>query len=369
MHTTLELFIYLLLAASLATAAPADLAVATRDAQDGVLHWAGLGDSWASGVTYEHKPSVNWDGDPEAVKACRRIADAYGAQMSNDTGWLNGMKPDFKFISCSGARILNMLGQAEQMDNAPAFATLTVGGNDAGFYDVAVACIYHSEPRQNYGPEYPDESGECWKAIDWAHNRINGGKQRDDIKKALGAIYDTDQAKVDPAFHIYLTGYARFFNQDDPYCNDQSFGVFPWSKPKLSGGEKGVRPAINKLTDDLNTLYKDVVKQEYPITVSYIDVNLGFDGHRFCEPDMTDFYNNPDLWFFNLNLPSPFQADNLDPNAAVPIFDFSDNGGKSPIPGYRNKGEFLRPFHPTRAGHTSIKDSVIKRAKTFIPPR
>lgn len=368
MHTTFKVFSYMLALATLAIAAPADFPIATRDEHDRTLHWAGLGDSWASGVTYQNNPSLDWDGDPGAVESCKRIVDAYAAQMSNDTSWVNGMKQDFKFISCSGSRIDTLRGQAEQMDNTPTFATLTIGGNDVGFYDIAIACIYHTNPVHFYGPDYPDQSGDCWKAIDNTRRIISDGRQRNSISRGLGAILATDQAKADPTFHIYLTGYAHFFNTDDPYCNDQSFGIFPWSKPKLSGGPDGVRMAINQLTDDLNNLYRDVVNQDYPVLATYVDITRGFDGHRFCETGMTDLYNDPNLWFFNLNIPSPFQANNLDPTTTVPVLDFS-GGSNSSIAGYRNRGEFLRPFHPTRPGHGSIKQSILTYVKPTIPPK
>jgi hypothetical protein len=42
-------------------------------AQD--LHWTALGDSWASGVTYKHDPSLDWTAPRD--ENCRSILDAY----------------------------------------------------------------------------------------------------------------------------------------------------------------------------------------------------------------------------------------------------------------------------------------------------
>lgn len=163
--------------------------------KDTILHCAGLPDSWASGVTYKNTPSLDWDGDPSAVDACKRIVDAYAAQMSNNTSWTHGLKQDFKFISCSGSNIATLQGQAWQMDNSPAFATLTIGGNDVCFYDIAVKCIYYPNPLHSYGPDYPDLSGECFQAIQVANEKINAngeGSLRDSIYQGLRAILDTD---------------------------------------------------------------------------------------------------------------------------------------------------------------------------------
>lgn len=62
------------------------------------LKWAALGDSWASGINYYVRPpgkSVDWDGDKNAERACRRSTEAYAAQMSNATD-----------VSLSKARII-----------------------------------------------------------------------------------------------------------------------------------------------------------------------------------------------------------------------------------------------------------------------
>jgi hypothetical protein len=61
------------------------------------LHWTALGDSWASGVTYEHDPNLDWTAprDPN----CRRILDAYSVQLFNDTTWSGVRKQVRAFIS------------------------------------------------------------------------------------------------------------------------------------------------------------------------------------------------------------------------------------------------------------------------------
>lgn len=64
------------------------------------LHWTALGDSWASGVTYEHDPDLDWTAprDPN----CRRILDAYSVQLFNDTTWSGVRKQVRSFTSIDG---------------------------------------------------------------------------------------------------------------------------------------------------------------------------------------------------------------------------------------------------------------------------
>ena len=66
------------------------------------LEWAALGDSWASGVTYQNSPDLDYDmGNDEPIAQCRRIVDAYGYQMFQDNSW-SGLRPQkFNFVACS----------------------------------------------------------------------------------------------------------------------------------------------------------------------------------------------------------------------------------------------------------------------------
>ena len=176
-------------------------------------------------------------------------------------------------------------GQQQMMKTgSPRLVTMTAGGNDAGFFGIATNCIYHQDDK-DYGKEYkddPDGTGECAKAIkhsdDYIHGRV--GSLENDLKATIDDVLDTENAKKHVDFFLYLTGYAKFFAAEGDWCNGQSFGAYPSRKPKLS---QELRRAINKLTDDLNALYQNVIKGYDHKGLRYIDIDKGFDGKRFCE--------------------------------------------------------------------------------------
>lgn len=122
------------------------------------VRFATFGDSYASGVTYgsgcvsghcDGRPDRDYDyGDAEMIRQCRRIIDAYAYQTKNDCSWSNGASPYLDWPACSGSRfgaISDDGGQASTLFNSQQsagsanisnFATLQIGGNDAGFFDV-----------------------------------------------------------------------------------------------------------------------------------------------------------------------------------------------------------------------------------------
>lgn len=108
-----------------------------------------------------------------------------------------------------------MLPQARQMGDAR-FVTLTLGGNDAGFFKVVDSCVYQSVREFNfYGPDYPDPAGRCWQSIDEAQSNINGTHVnhvlREQMNEAIKAIideaHDVDKEK---AFDVFLTGESAY---------------------------------------------------------------------------------------------------------------------------------------------------------------
>ena len=365
------------------------------------LEWAALGDSWASGVTYQNNPDLDYDkGNDELIAQCRRIVDAYGYQMFQDNSW-SGVRPQkFNFVACSGSNFNSMAGQADAMGNAE-FATLTIGGNDAYFYDVVTQCIYQQEPWKNYGPAYPDQSGACELAIERSSKQVNSEEFKNSFKAMFNAILNNDNAKNQEAFQLYITGYAHFFNIDTDGCNTTSFGALPVHKPLLS---TALRTAINGLVQDLNDMYQAAITEENNPKVHYVDISIspndGFDMHRFCDIGITDQYNDDNLWFWNLNWPTPFNAAApYSETTTIPVYEESceilnsggpqywdwqwecsfyndrnltgDNqpldiksGSEGPGEGYFSNGQFLRPFHPKRPGHTSIKNAIMNAIRS-----
>jgi hypothetical protein len=303
--------------------------------------------------------------------------------LNQTTNWTRGIN-NFTLAACSGAQYYNIAeaGNSSQIAKSgnPRFITLQIGGNNIGFYDVVVSCIYQPIKDHDYGPEYADDSkrvGECAKSIDRARARI-----RDARGWITGTMLDVMQqpnTKPDPKFDIFLLGYAHFFNdaQDSP-CNKWSFGAIPWwvrgsHQPKLS---HPLRRDLNDLVEQLNNQYRAAVRD---ITngnrapkgsrAHFVDISPGFNGHRFCEPEHQWFfqqYYGTWVWIWNL---SPDTPDNM--RQDYPEKQSASSGAfvatieQSHLIAFSDKepGVISRCFHPKIDGHKAIKDLVLTAIK------
>lgn len=86
-------------------------------------------------------------------------------------------------------------------------ATITIGGNDIGFYDVLTACVIR------VGGIF---AGNCQKAIDKANGNIQNPQLLHDISDAFTQIIEKANQ---PSFRIFNVGYPDFFNQDTHTCD------------------------------------------------------------------------------------------------------------------------------------------------------
>ena len=334
------------------------------------FEWSAIGDSWATGVRAK-------DGDDyvKGSQTCLRTNYAYGPQLEKDPSWVGEKTEKFNFAACSGAVLHDMAakdGGQQQVKNTgkPHLMTMTAGGNNAKFFDIATNCIYQQFDK-DYGPEFADDKdgvGECAKAIKASKDYITGveGDIGKDLNATIFDIVDSDQAKSYIDFFLYVTGYAHFFAVDDDWCDGQSFGAYPQRKPKLT---LKLRQAINELTESLNNVYKDIVTKYNHKGMRYISITEGFSGHRFCEKPQ--WYQKPywfnrqyygtTVWIWNL---SPPQLDSLDGSAAdstavkSPPDGLQGNLFTADVPGWQQ-----RPFHPKSPGYTAIKDSIIAQMK------
>ncbi|KAJ9668302.1 hypothetical protein H2201_001732 [Coniosporium apollinis] len=346
--------------------------------------WAAIGDSWASGVTYALNGATDYDNNKDG---CMRIKHAYSAQMSNDDTWTTG-KQDMSFAACSGSKLVNMAVLNPQMPKTgdrPRIITMTAGGNDAGFFNVVINCVYQQYLLINYGPAYPDPNGLCAIAIKNATDYIEraAGSNPDvlglseDLAATLDDIFASNKIGDRESFRLYVTGYAHFFNAETDWCTAGSFGAFPLigGQPKLS---KELRIAINGLVEKFNRVYEKTIADYPDKRVRYVEVTQGFEGNRFCEEGKShrDQYYSDDVWLWNL--PPPYETDQTaemdhyyttrsaildkeDPEDFSHVFDiFNDVKFES---GVNGPGWMLRPFHPKEKGHAAIKDAIIAQAR------
>ena len=347
-----------------------------------------IGDSWGSGVSYNE--DVLYD---KNLDNCLRTKESHGPQMEADTSWTGSFSSGLRDAACSGSQLVDLAKGGYQMGKVgnPNVVVMTSGGNNCGFGAIVDVCIYHSSPTNNYGPAYADDkdrTGACAKALDSALNTITNTLQQDLIN-TINDILADPSVKSNPDFLLYLTGYAQFFGTDyDPWCNTEAWNVAGISPtPYLS---KELRSAFNDRVSKVNELYKNTIQQKFSKQVRFIDLDPGFQGHRFCEPGMnhndqlnTDTnFGKVYLWNLNwpwqvANQPAPNpgeqsgtvtseQAQQLFGNNGVTAWSGSGNGGEgnSPENGWR-----LRPFHPRSSGYTSIKNAILAQLKTDGLPK
>ncbi|KAM0809507.1 putative SGNH hydrolase-type esterase domain-containing protein [Seiridium cardinale] len=257
------------------------------------------------------------------------------------------------------------------------------GGNNCGFGEVVEKCIYQPGFR-DWGPEYPDPAGECGKSFNAKNAYIKDAgdfglyqQEMDTIKDILkhSAVKDNDN------FHLYIMGYAQFFNQGDNYCNDISFGALApvyGPAPKLMNR---LRTDLNSAVHSVNDVLARVAKDVNDARVKFIDVSPKFNGHRFCEDkhegnDWDQWYST-DIWLWNLNFPrydppadpdliqawlNGSTATNVTAGANVAV---EGQGGAETDSGSGGSGGtwMQRPFHPKQGGTNAIADLVIAQGK------
>ncbi|MCJ1372821.1 hypothetical protein MMC20_004046 [Loxospora ochrophaea] len=340
------------------------------------FQWGSIGDSYASGVAYLQ--SVTYDNN---AGNCLRTTDAYAYQLKNDVSWMNGWTEYFTWTACSGSRLVDMQYQILGVGSSPRLVTMSAGGNDgggnplAGFFNVADSCLFLSNPNNDYGLPYNQDTnrtGQCAQAIDATKAYLTNGIGND-LKNTLNDVLDADNVKSQPDFLLYVTGYAQFFNPNTTWCNDHTFSVFyPYqSGPPLS---QYLRNDINALVTQLNSVYEETI-QAYS-NVRFVNYDAAFEGQRFCEADSNIWgqYFSSDVWFWNVSPPNFSVANQTANDTQIHQALISTIGNASITPfssgtGTVSDGWKLRPFHPTISGHAVIEQAIVAQMKTDnIPP-
>ena len=347
-----------------------------------------IGDSWGSGVSYNQ--DVLYDNN---LDNCLRTKESHGPQMEADTSWTGSFSSGLRDAACSGSKLFDLAKGGYQMGKVgnPNVVVMTSGGNNCNFGVIVDVCIYHSNPSTNYGPAYADDkdrTGACAQALDFALNYITNTLQHDLIQ-TIYDIFNDSSVISNPDFLFYLTGYAQFFGTDyDPWCNNEA-----WNIPGISSTpylSKELRTDFNDRVTKVNDLYKSTIQDHFPQKARFIDLDSGFQGHRFCEPGATHEdqlstdTNFDKVYLWNLNWPwqvanqsapnpdeqdgnvTSQEAEQLFGNNGVTAWSGSGSGqdGNDPGNGWR-----LRPFHPRYSGYTSIKNAVLAQLKTDGLPK
>lgn len=348
------------------------------------LRYTAFGDSWTSGVNYgppSQELEYNYPNQSEICR-CRRVNEAWPVQLQNIVNnatdgkslpkWTGGRAMDLDFVACFASYFDDIPGQIARMNQTyvPEFATLTIGGNPGGFPDLLYNCIFWPEQSKNYGPEYPDPEGECWKSVQKAKETVASQWFLEGILRSIALILTEPRIRLNPNFKLYVLSYAELFNADDDACDEQSFGVWSGKKPKLT---KALRKEMNGIINHGRQLYDLILNSPlFGDTVTYVDINHLFEAHRFCEKTAngTLEQQNEKSWLYNLEWPKCIpitdeeEQDRMKSEAAANGTSEHDEAW----PNFCRKcgamvdyGEFARPFHPKPIAHEAISHFLINR--------
>jgi lysophospholipase L1-like esterase len=218
------------LVATVGAAIPA----AAKPSVQAAVNYVALGDSYSSGVGA---------GSYGSSGACKRSTNAY-PQL-----WANAHSvSQFQFVACSGARTGDVLNQAGALSASTTFATVSVGGNDAGFSSVMTDCSLGSDQA-------------CIDRVNQAKAYATGT-----LPGLLDNVYATMKQKA-PNARIVVLGYPRFY-QIGGSCN--------------AGLSDTKRSAINSGAD---TLVQVTSGRAGAAGLTFVDVRGAFTGHGICSSD------------------------------------------------------------------------------------
>lgn len=217
------------------------LALAAAPAQSAGSTYVALGDSYSSGTGT--RSYVN-DGT-----SCQRSVYAYPSLLASSKGY------SLNFRACSGATIADVTNlQLSALGVGTAYASLTVGGNDAGFADVLTECAK------------PAWASNCNGAIDRAQSIIDN-----QLPTRLGGLYSSIRGRA-PQAKVVVAGYPRVFNGED--CN-----AFTWFSPTEES-------RLNATADLLNAKIKTAAGNA---GFAFSNPTSAFVGHAVC--DDTEWLN------------------------------------------------------------------------------
>lgn len=248
--------------------------------------YVAMGDSYSSG-----EGAFNYISDETN---CHRSTESYPYLLSVSMG------DKLTFAACSGAITDDLyavnhqnsseIGQLLYLNADTETVTLTIGGNDLGFSDIAHACA-NNPKNTGYGcqsnmtlqllvEERLDAlAGEAQNAV------YAPGTSRE--IHPLTTILEDIAAKA-PNADIYIAGYPHLFGSDVAYFTPD--GNAPGGYKCIVTQGSGFSVAygfwdtewLNSIADSLNTLIEDAVDSVQPLNISYVPID-DFEGHGLCD--------------------------------------------------------------------------------------
>lgn len=234
---------FLATARSLATLLLAVASVGVIDAAPasaaGVINYVALGDSYSAGV-----------GTPDQAGDCGRSPSSYPAMWSR-----NHPGSSFRFLACGGATIDDVRNnQLAALNVTTTLVTISIGGNDAGFFPTVMLCTMSSD-------------AECENQVSTSRSAISKV-----LPSKLDAIYSDIRARA-PQAKILVLGYPQLL---DPTSDCPGDGMTTFK-----------RLVLNTAADHLA---RTVSARAKAAGFTFVDVRGSFSDHAICAS--TPWLNN-----------------------------------------------------------------------------
>lgn len=330
-----------------------------------ITEWTAMGDSYASGIGAGSQTA-------QSSNLCYRFDQSYPMIMQAGPSSFQPNPEKFNFVACSGQTFQQILDDQfldqpsilgrPAWGKAPEFVTITMGGNDIGVFNLVLTCILSA----------PLSSLSCDEVIDRGFALLNSSDFQQGLPQVITKAQTKGFVQYGPNFKVFVTGYAQFFNDATTQCDSVYFKPqWTWASPVYMTQAR--RKRMNELALALNRALEDAVNTFPGQTVTYVDYDAQFQGHRFCdriEPNP----NDDETWFFAYGTTQDpnFQAllESYPPylaglhNGTLPSTVLSDSdilAGLSAAAGNDiNKqnalSDYFRTFHPKSRGHQAIRD-------------
>jgi lysophospholipase L1-like esterase len=215
----------------LALAGAAVIGAPFAHADASTVDYVALGDSYSSGL-----------GTPGTSGACARGPGGFASL------WATDQQPaSFQLLACTGATTDDVLrSQLSGLNADTDLVSITIGGNDAGFFPAVVACATGSDAA-------------CAQQV-----AVGRGIIQDTLP---GKLENTFRAIRDraPAATVVVLGYPRLLDPTGT-CSDEVVSI-----PK--------RAVLNTAADELDQVIGTAAKVA---GVTFVDVRDRFAGHGIC---------------------------------------------------------------------------------------
>jgi len=222
-------------AACAVSLAGAAVIAATSTAHASSTNYVALGDSYSSGTG---------TGSYDLDSACQRSSKAYAAL------WASSHAPaSFTFVACSGAKTGDVLNkQLSALSSSTTLASISIGGNDAGFSSVMQTCVLGSD-------------SSCQTAVNNAENYA-----RTTLPGNLSNLFSAMRSKA-PSAKFVVLDYPRLYITNDTFCIGMSHAK---------------HVALNHAADVLDGVIATATANA---GFTFSDVRGQFSGHELCSGD------------------------------------------------------------------------------------